>query len=176
MDTTQIKTIPLVLNHERNQPRGQRRDVEWTTAKEFVDEASGLAVRVNVLALQRPKYDLVPGAIDSKKGFVRYLRPTTKIENGVVTVAHQGMVMARLLDTAYQFVQEALQAAEDKFFERKQERELEQIKRQAGTVDVPKTGKTAREVEKRARHEHNLTARRSADQERTSNSKSGRTR
>ena len=145
---------------------------EWVTVKTFHDPNTNLAVEVQKTKGFKSRYSVVAGRLKDGK-FSRFLYPTFKVENAVVTVKCEGMALARLLDEAYLFVQDDKQRQEDDFIGRRQEREQEQVRRAQGVDDTNRTGKTERETEKRQRHEHNLAARRSQDQERTSKSKHG---
>lgn len=146
---------------------------EWTLDKTFEDNATSIVVRVQKLDLgpYRTKYSVDVGAVRDNHT-VRYLTPAAKVENAKVTLPYVGMTVARLLDEAYLYVQEKLQAQEDRAIEQRQEREMRSLERQtqgpkkeAGLSKFTDGSKTEREADKRARHENNLAARRSADQE-----------
>lgn len=144
--------------------------VDWEIVKDFRDSETGLTVQVSKLPLRRPKFNLSIGVFRDGK-LQRFISPSVHTENAVVKVAANGMKLARLVDEATLYVQEQLQVIEDEEILAKQLREHRAIQRETGANDTPKTGKTEREAAKRARHEHNLSERRSADQARTSSTK-----
>lgn len=138
--------------------------VDWQPLKTFTDPETGYCVEVRVLALGKPKYSISVGQA-GKDGPSRFLNPGLRVENARVEVACDGMRLARILDEAKLFIKEHAQLAEDHHIAFKIEREQRQVDRAAGVDSVAKTGKTEREKGKRAQHEHNLAARRSADQD-----------
>lgn len=153
--------------------RGERsqQKTEWKTDKVFTDTASGLAVEVQRLPLQRPKFSILIGQVRDGGGVGRFVRPNTTVENAKVNVTKNGMTLARLYDEALLYVEGELQSIEDDYILRKQLREQRQIDRETGKENVVQTGKTAREAAKRARHENNLAERRATDAARTSMTK-----
>jgi hypothetical protein len=147
---------------------------QWVVAKRFVSPESTVCVEVQVLNLgPNTKYSISIGDMRDNR-ISRFVAPRIQVQNAVVGVAHDGMKIARLFDEATLYIQEQLQVAEDKRILSKQMKEQRQVERENGTQSVAHTGKTQREVAKRARHENNLAARRAADQDRTSRSKSAR--
>lgn len=148
----------------------QSNRLDWVVVKDFTDSDTGLTVQVSKLALHRPKFNFAIGISRDGK-FQRFIAPSVRVANAVVSVAANGMKLARLFDEAGLYVQEQLQVLEDEEILAKQLREHRAIQRETGANDTPHTGKTEREAAKRARHEHNLSERRSADQARTSQTK-----
>jgi hypothetical protein len=157
----------------RPAPRGAR--AEWQLDKTFEDKATNIVVRVQVLDLGpfRTKYSVDVGSTRDNHT-VRFLTPAARVENAQVTLPMVGMTVARLLDEAYLYVQEKLQAQEDRAIEQRQERELRGLERQAqgpkkigGLSRFTDGSKTTREQTsgKAARYEHNQAARRGADAE-----------
>ncbi len=159
MDTTQ--------QTRSNRPA---RTTAWEVEKQFTDQKSGVTVQVRCLPLNPPRFSISIGSI-GKNGFSPFLDPSIQVDNAVISVAFNGMVAARLLDEASLYVRERAQAVQDNHMARIISREENQIAKQSGTLDVERTGKTARESAKNARHEQNLAARRDTDRERTQKTK-----
>jgi hypothetical protein len=93
------------------------------------------------------------------------------VDNGRAIGDKPGMRYARLIDEAALFKENACQTDSDEFIARRQVREYRDIERQARSGPEVKPsplgkGMTAEErAAKKNRHENNLAARRSADQE-----------
>ncbi len=150
---------------------------DWIDGKVFTDAATGITVTVRVRKGYQPKYQtLVSWAGKDSSGNAiasHYIRPGIKLLNNgaVASVSKDGMLIGRLYDEAQLWIEEQIQKHLDFTMDYRLRKEEEAVRKASGVNDTPHTGKTEREADKNARHEHNLAARRAADAERTSKTK-----
>lgn len=98
------------------------------------------------------------------------IKPGLEIENAVAKGEMLGIALSRLIDEACLFIQEAAQADEDNYIERKQQRELRGDFKEKPLQGLSKFTTTTASPDEIAaakrKREQNLQARRAADQER----------
>jgi hypothetical protein len=98
-----------------------------------------------------------------------FLRPGVRVVNALAVADMAGMRLARLIDEAILFVKDSAQDDADAYIERKQEKETrDQERKQHKDVKLSPLSQNMTEeakMFKKLRHENNLQARRSSDQE-----------
>jgi hypothetical protein len=146
--------------------------INWLLDKELSDDASGLVVQIKRQDLSFPKYSINVCVRLPSGAVVPFVQPKFEIENDVTVKlqSFNGATLGRLFDEGMLYIQEEMQKRQFDYLEARRTFE----ERIAATKDherTPRTGKTAREANKRRNHAANLLARQEADKARTDASK-----
>lgn len=110
-----------------------RKPLEWTPVKNFIDEDSGLTIQLSVADGFRPRYSfricrrLMDKDPKKEARFVNHVSVFAHANNGVVTVDPFHAIIAKLAEEAHAFIHQKLQEREDEIIETKIQRETRQM-------------------------------------------------
>lgn len=169
----EARKVELPKQRPSQRPTGSKGQLDWQDLKALEDKVTGIQVSIQVLPLFIPKFRITISGTGREGQSTRSLNPGIRVDNGKAVVqAMFGMTLARLVDEALLICQDETQAAADRDMDRMVQREERRDKPQDRKPSPLGTALTPEQREaKKKRHENNLAARRSADQERTSKTK-----